>query len=235
MDIESLKVGIESKISEPRRTRYGNIQHKLVDMVIIGLCTIVCGGEDYVDMEAFGLEREEWLKGFLSLPNGIPNSDTFRRLFERLDPQELSKCLSEWLEAEREKRAVIAVDGKTIRGSGNAFHKPYHVVSAFVTENQITLGELAVDEKTCEITTGPEILRVLDIEGAIVTADAMSCQKSMTQAITAGGADYAIALKENQPTVMEDTVCYFAGCNEHIAEYITLEKGHAGSSGGNTG
>ncbi len=144
MKIEVLKEEIKG-IQEPRRTRYGNIRHKLEDIIIIGLCTIICQGEDYVDMEAFGKERETLLKTFLELPNGIPDSDTFRRVFERLDPAELSKCLTNWLETtreKREKRSVVAVDGKTIRGSKNANHKAYHVVSAFVAKNQITFGKI---------------------------------------------------------------------------------------------
>lgn len=192
MEIKKLKELLESKVSEPRRTSPGNIQHKLVDIVVIGLCTVICGGEDYADMEAFGIEREEWLRKFLDLRNGIPDSDTFRRLFERLKPQELSKCLSEWLEVEREKRSVIAVDGKTILGSANSKHRAYHVVSAFVTENQITLGEVTVDEKSNEIEAVPELLEMLDIEGAIITADAMSCQKAITEKITKKKADYVI-------------------------------------------
>ena len=118
------------------------------------------------------LEREEWLRTFLELPNGIPDSDTFRRLFERINPKELSECLYDWLNMERDKRSVVAIDGKTIRGSGNTEHKAYHVVSAFVAENQITLGEIVVDEKSNEITAVPELLDIIDVEGAIVTADA---------------------------------------------------------------
>ena len=130
-------------------------------------------------MEAFGHEREEWLRIFLELPNGIPDSDTFRRLFERINPQELSNCLYDWLDQAREKRSTIAIDGKTIRGSGNAEHKAYHVVSAFVAENQLTLGEIVVDEKTNEMKAVPELLDLIDIEDSIVTTDAMSCHKEM--------------------------------------------------------
>lgn len=132
-------------------------------------------------MEAFGHEREEWLRTFLDLSNGIPDSDTFRRLFERLNPAELSSCLYDWLEIEREKRSVVATDGKTIRGSGNSKHKAYHVVSASGEDNQITLGELAVDEKSNKITVVPALLDLVDVEGSIVTTDAMSCQKEITK------------------------------------------------------
>ena len=144
MEIENLKKTIIT-IREPRRISYGNIRHRLDDIIIIRLCTVICGGEDYNDMEEFGLEREEWLRTILELPNGIPDSDTFRRLFERINPKELSECLYDWLNMERDKRSVVAIDGKTIRGSGNTEHKAYHVVSAFVAENQITLGEIVVD------------------------------------------------------------------------------------------
>lgn len=225
MEIEGLKEQLK-KIREPRRVRYGNIRHKLTDMVIIGLCTVICGGEDYNDMEAFGLEREEWLRGFLELPNGIPDSDTFRRLFERLSPTELSECLNSWVDVEREKRSVIAVDGKTICGSGNREHKAYHVVSAFVAENQITLGEIVVDEKSNEITAVPALLDLIDVEGAIVTADAMSCQKEITKKITEQGADYVIGLKENQYGLYHDAELYFKDFSKELSVYETVEKDH---------
>ncbi|MDY4588078.1 MAG: ISAs1 family transposase, partial [Oscillospiraceae bacterium] len=118
MNIEELKMGIKN-IKEPRRTGYGNIRHKLEDIIIIGLCTVICGGEDFADMEAFGKSRQEYLAKFLELPNGIPNSDTFRRVFEKLDPSELSSCLIDWVAAERAERGVVAIDGKTICGSAN--------------------------------------------------------------------------------------------------------------------
>lgn len=213
-------------ITEPRRISYGNIRHKLDDIIIIGLCTVICGGEDYNDMEAFGLEREEWLRTFLELPNGIPDSDTFRRLFERLNPTELSECLYDWLDIEREKRSVVAVDGKTIRGSGNSTHKAYHVVSAFVAENQITLGEIVVEEKSNEITAVPELLDLIDVEGSIVTADAMNCQKEITKKITENKADYVIGLKENQSALYHDAELYFRDIPSEITSCETLEKDH---------
>lgn len=225
MKIERLREEIKS-ISEPRRTSHGNIRHKLEDIVIIGLCTVICKGEDFADMEEFGTEREEWLRKFLELPNGIPDSDTFRRVFERLNPTEMSKCLANWLDTEREKRSVVAIDGKTIRGSGNHEHKAYHVVSAFVAENQITLGEITVDEKSNEIAAVPELLDLIDVEGAIVTADAMSCQKKTIEIIAARKADYVIGLKENQPALYEDVKLYFESFDEGFAENLTLDKNH---------
>lgn len=225
MELKNLKETI-TKIKEPRRVSHGNVRHKLDDIIIIGLCTIICGGEDYNDMEAFGREREEFLRKFLELPNGIPDSDTFRRLFERLDPAELSACLYDWLDMEREKRSVVAVDGKTIRGSGNEKHKAYHVVSAFVAENQITLGEVVVEEKSNEITAVPALLDLIDVDGTIVTADAMSCQKEITKRISEKKADYVLGLKENQPALYGDAKLYFDTIATELPTYETLEKDH---------
>lgn len=225
MEIKKLKEEIKN-ISEPRRTAYGNIRHKLEDIIIIGLCTVICGGEDFADMEEFGKSRKEYLAKFLELSNGIPDSDTFRRVFEKLNPSELSSCLINWISTEREERSVIAVDGKTIRGSGNAQHKAYHVISAFVAENQITLGELTVEEKTNEITAVPELLDLIDVEGAVVTADAMSCQKKIVEKITDAGADYTIGLKQNQPVLYHDCKEYFEAFSSGLPNKVTQEKGH---------
>ncbi len=206
MEIEELKAEIRN-IKEPRWTRYGHICHKLID-IIIGLCTVICGGEDFADMEEFGKTRREYLAQFLELPNGIPDSDTFRRVFERINPSELSAALNNWISAEQKKRAVVAIDGKTICGSGNEKHKAYHVISAFVAENQLTLGGLSVEEKTNEITAVPELLDIVDVEGAIVTADAMSCQKKTVEKIIEKKADYTIGLKQNQPALYQDAEDY---------------------------
>ena len=225
MKVETLKEEIKT-IQEPRRTSYGNIRHKLEDIIIIGLCTVICGGEDFADMEAFGKSRQEYLSKFLELPNGIPDSDTFRRVFEKLDPSEVSSCLIDWISDERTKRGTVAIDGKTICGSGNNKHKAYHVISAFVAENQLTLGELAVEEKTNEITAVPELLDLIDIKGDIVTADAMSCQKKIVEKIIKKKADYIIGLKQNQPALYEDTEDYFDEFSSDIPVKTTLDKGH---------
>lgn len=224
MKIEKL-VEILEKVEDPRR-QWGNKRHKLNDVLIIGLCTIICGGEDFTDMETFGLERLEWLNGFLELPNGIPDSDTFRRIFERINPEILSECLRDWLSITAEKGSVVSIDGKTIRGSKGAGHKAYHVVSAFVRENALTLGEVKVDEKSNEITAVPELLDMLDIEGAIVTADAMSCQREIVTKITEKKANYALAVKGNQPLLLQDIADYFAMDDKKCTIAETKEKGH---------
>ena len=223
MNMQQLKEEIVG-ISDPRRV-YGNLRHKLENIIVIGLLSTICLGEDFVDMEEFGKEREDWLRGFLELPNGIPDSDTFRRVFEKLNPGELSKCLFSWLDEKRELGSVINIDGKTIRGSGNAEHKAYHVVSAWVAENQITLGQITVDEKTNEIKAVPELLDMLDVDGSIITADAMSCQKAIVSKIIDRNADYVIGLKGNQGNMFDDVRFYFEKeCAPMFVE--GPEKGH---------
>jgi len=227
MDIIILKEEAE-KITEPRRAAFGNIRHKLVDIVIIGLLITISMGEDFVDMETFGKKKHEWLKTFLELPNGIPDSDTFRRVFERINPNEMHKCLNNWLMSTQFDPIgkIINIDGKTICGSRNADHNAFHVVSAWVAENQITLGQLKTEEKSNEITAVPELLDMLDIEGSIITADAMSCQKTIVEKITAKKADYVINLKGNQRSLYKDAESFFEDFSEFVLKTETLEKGH---------
>ena len=225
MKIEELKEAL-GRIRDPRRIDRGHILHKLEDIIIIGLCTFVCNGSDFSDMEAFGKEREEWLRGFLELPNGIPDSDTFRRVFERLEPAALSESLYDWLASNRKEGCVVAVDGKTICGSRNHDHRAYHVVSAFVAENQITLGEVVTEEKSNEITAVPELLEALQIKNSVVTADAMSCQKGIVKTIRGKGADYVIGLKKNQPNLLEEISLYYDSFSQEIPVLTVREKGH---------
>lgn len=223
MKIEKL-VKKMKRVKDPRR-RWGKKRQKQEDILVIGFCTIVSGGEDFTDMEDFSREREEWLKDFLELPNGIPDADTFRRVFERVNPQELSKNLRGWVEYQRERKEIVGVDGKTIRSS-SAKHKAYYVVSAFVAENHITLGELKTEEKSNEITAVPELLDMLDIEGAIVIADAMSCQKDIARKIVEKEANYVLSVKGNQPTLLADIQEYFDTFSKETFKSRTLEKGH---------
>ena len=225
MELERLKAGLE-QMEDPRRTNGGHLLHKLEDIIIIGLCTVVCGGEDFPDMEEFGKERAEWLRTFLELPHGIPDSDTFRRVFERIDPEALSECLYDWLGCHRKEGSVIAVDGKTICGSKTGSHKAYHVVSAFAAENQLVLGEIVTDEKSNEITAVPELLESLNIEDSIVTADAMSCQKEIVKKIREGKADYVISLKGNHPALLGDISLYFKHFSGELPSFVTKVKDH---------
>lgn len=224
MEIKKLKEEIK-QIKDPRR-RYGNLRHNLEAIIVIGLLTIICIGEDFTDMESFGKEREEWLKTFLELPNGIPHSDTFRRVFERINPNELTKCLNNWLDFSREKGEIVNIDGKTIRGSANDEHKAYHVVSAWVAENQITLGEIKTAEKSNEITAIPELLEMIDVEESIVTIDAMGCQKNIVKSICENKADYVIGLKGNQENLLKSATECFINTTIAPQNIVIKENGH---------
>jgi predicted transposase YbfD/YdcC len=185
-------------------------------------------------MEEFGNDRREWLGTFLELPNGIPDSDTFRRVFERVNPTALAKCLNEWLcGAQASGGRSVNIDGKTIRGSKSKQQAAYHVVSAWVEETGITLGELATDEKSNEITAIPELLEMIDVKGDIVTIDAIGCQKDIAEKIREKEADYVLAVKDNQETLHKDISEYFdwiekdAPKNEFVESWKSRpEKGH---------
>ena len=209
------------KLTDNRR-RWGNLRHKLVDIVFIGLVSVICGGTDFEHMEDTGHGKYEWLKQYLEMPNGVPDSDTFRRVFERIDPKELGEVLQELVNVEGK---TVAIDGKTICGSGNDKHKAYHVVSAWVAENQITLGQLAAEEKSNEITAIPELIDMLDIKGSTVTIDAMGCQKQIAAKICEKKADYVFGLKGNQTSLLSDVKLYF---EQEVPTYAerTLEKDH---------
>ena len=209
------------KITDIRR-QWGNLRHKLVDIVFIGLVSVVCGGTDFEHMEDTGYGKYDWFKQYLELPNGIPDSDTFRRVFEPIDPKEMNDALREIMDV---TGSIVAIDGKTIRGSGNEEHSAYHVVSAWVAEQQITLGQLATEEKSNEITAIPELIGLLDIEGSTVTVDAMGCQKQIAAKIREKGADYVLGLKGNQSALLSDVKLYFENeAPSHTDK--SLEKGH---------
>jgi predicted transposase YbfD/YdcC len=209
------------QIPDPRR-QWGNLRHKLADIVAIGLVSVVCGGTDFEHMEETGYAKMEMFRDFLELPNGIPDSDTFRRVFERIDPKKMAEILQESVDIIDK---TVAIDGKTICGSGNAQHAAYHVVSAWVAENEITLGQLVTEEKSNEITAIPELLDMIDVAGSVVTIDAMGCQKDIAQKIAKKEADYVLGLKRNQKTLYDDVALYFS-TNNLADSCRTLEKDH---------
>jgi predicted transposase YbfD/YdcC len=194
-------------LTDPRmeRTRV----HDLFELVVVALCGTIAGSDTWADIERFGNQRLSWLRTFLKLTGGIPSHDTFGRVFARLDPAELVGCIQQWLEEiGREIGSHIAIDGKTLRGSFDkaAGKNPLHLVSAWATEARLTLGQIAVDSKSNEITAIPLLLELLDLKGATVTIDAMGCQKEIAAKIVDGKGDYLLALKENHPTLHE-AVC----------------------------
>ena len=211
-------------IQDPRR-QYGYLQHKLVTIIVIAFCAIICGAEDYEDIEEFGNIRKEWLTKFLVLENGIPDKDTFRRVFERLIPSEVAQCLYGWLDNRDSKGKTVNIDGKTICGSKNISHEAYHVVSAWVSENQITLGEITIDEKSNEITAIPKLLDLVDVSGSTVTIDAMGCQTDIAKKIIEKEADYCLGLKGNQSNLHENVKLYFENVPSE-QNTVTREKDH---------
>jgi predicted transposase YbfD/YdcC len=191
-------------LPDPRLDR--NKEHALLDIIVIAVCGILAGCDSWADVERFGRAKSDWLKTLLKLPNGIPSHDTFGRLFALLDPEVFGACFTAWMTAACAELGLkqVAIDGKTMRGSRGPQGTAAHVVSAFATANGITLGQRQVDEKSNEITAIPELLKILDIAGALVTIDAMGCQTKIADQVRAGGADYLLAVKENQPTLYAD-------------------------------
>lgn len=197
--------------SDPRveRTRL----HPLMNIVMIGLLTIICVGEGWDDMEEFGLAKQGWLGTFLDLRNGIPCADTFRRVLSALKPAPFNACFIQWVQALSEGTAgkLIAIDGKTVRHSFDRAtgKKALHVVSAWVADNRLTLGQIATEEKSNEITAIPKLLELLDIRGATITVDAMGCQRDIAAKIIDQGADYIMGLKGNQGTAHKEVEAFF--------------------------
>jgi predicted transposase YbfD/YdcC len=200
-----------AELTDPRidRTRL----HDLLDIVAIAICAVVAGADSWDDIEDFGHAKHAWLKTFLALPNGIPSHDTFRRVFERLDPDEFQRCFLRWVEAlhEATERRVVAIDGKSLRRSFDRAKgkSALHLVHAWATANHLLLGQVAVDEKSNEITAIPKLLKVLELSGAIVTIDAMGCQKEIARTIRGEGADYLLALKGNHEHLFEQVVAFW--------------------------
>jgi predicted transposase YbfD/YdcC len=202
----SLAQAIEG-IEEVRRKN--SIIYQLNEILMITLLAIICGATSYVKIEMFGKSKETWLKKFLALENGIPDACTTRDVIRQIDTQKLHEIFAEWMKSiAREVFGVIAVDGKQARRTKDSEKKPLHVVSAFSHEYRLVLGQLACEEKSNEITAIPKLLEMLEISGCIVTIDAMGTQTKIAEKIISKGADYCLALKENQESLYEDVKLY---------------------------
>lgn len=194
-----------SDIPDPRRAR--TRLHALRDILVLSILAVICGADGFVAIEQFGKAKEDWLRTFLPLENGIPSHDTLGRVFSLLDPKAFTERFMAWVGTVAKLTAgeVVAIDGKTVRRSmdGAGDRGPIHLVAAWAAQNRLVLGQVRTSEKSNEITAIPELLEVLDLVGCIVTIDAMGCQKSIAAKIIERGGDYMLQLKQNHPTLHE--------------------------------
>jgi len=206
-----------------------------LDIITIAICAVICGCDKWEQVAEFGNHRRRWLKRFLPLPNGIPSHDTFERVFAQLDPRTFASCFHRWTQSMARLLGLkqIAIDGKSMRSSGNsAGLRMLHLVSAWTTTNHLTLGQVAVEAKSNEITAIPELLKLLDINGALVSIDAMGCQKAIARDIVDRGGDYILQAKNNQPNLLEDArtciekAVVSADDGQNVSYHETQEKGH---------
>lgn len=223
-----------AEIADPRIER--TKRHLLSDVLTLAVLAVVAGAEGWEDIEEFGRSKRAWLSHYLSLPGGIPSHDTISRVFRALKPQQFNTALTEWMESLHEQFGFkqVTIDGKTLRRSHDraSMRAALHLVSAWSTANQLVLGQEATDAKSNEITAIPKLLQLLELKGAIVTIDAMGCQKEIAAQIVEGGGDYVLAVKDNQPTLhaaisdhfLQLHETDFAGCE--VRRLTTLDEGH---------
>lgn len=218
-----------SSICDPRVDR--RKLHKLTDIIALCIVAVLGSADGWEEIEMFGRSKEEWLRTFLELPNGIPSHDTIGRVMQRIDSEAFERCFVSWVMSLRSAHggAVIAIDGKTLRHSFDtaASQSPIHLVSAYAVDEKLVLGQQRVDSKSNEITAIPALLDMLDISGATITIDAMGCQKDIAASIRDKGADYVLALKDNHHNLFEDVKEFFenkeyTSCSTHT----TTEAGH---------
>ena len=187
-----------SSIKDPRIHNH-NLRHNIFDVLVITVLATICGADGWVEIERFGKAKQEWLSSFLELPNGVPSHDTFGRIFSILAPKEFEKCFNSWLKSLNIdlKKEIIALDGKTVRGSGNKRQQepPLHLVSAWAAKNRLMLAQIKTEDKSNEITAIPKLLDLLNIKDSVITIDAIGCQKSIAKKINKKEADYLFCLK----------------------------------------
>lgn len=210
------------ELEDPRLNNH-NFRHNLPDILVITILATICGADGWTEINEFAVAKEEWLKTFLSLPHGIPSHDTFGRVFALIDPSKFESCFCAWIESLEinTDQEIIAIDGKTLRGSGNRRKnkKALHLVSAWAANNRLMLGQVKTEERSNEIEAVPRLLNMLDISNSIVTIDAMGCQKSIAQQILDQKADYVLSLKENQASLYQDVANIFA-----LGEVLKFKK-----------
>jgi predicted transposase YbfD/YdcC len=212
------------RLSDPRRD---NKRHQLIDIITIAIYAVICNADSFEHIAEFGRAKYEWLKRLLALPHGIPSADTFERVFARIDPEEFKNRFIKWIQAviDLTKDEVIAVDGKTPRRSHNKSKgiSAIHMVSAWASTNGLVIGQMKTEEKSNEITAIPELLKLLELEGCIVTIDAMGCQRNISKAIVEKKADYIFSLKGNQSRLHDDVKLLFQGRKEGNFKEISFD------------
>ncbi len=197
-----------SGVPDPRMVR--TQRHELLDILVIALCAVIGGADHWTEVVEFGQAKQQWFAGFLKLPNGIPSHDTFARVFRLINTEALEQTCHRWLRNVAGRvQGVVAIDGKSVRGARDGKKHPLHIVSAWSSHNSMLLGQVRTAEKSNEITAIPELLKLLDIEGCIVTIDAMGCQKAIAKDIIGSGADYVLGLKTNHRHLCLNVASWF--------------------------
>lgn len=218
-------------LPDPRVNR--TKKHALSDILGVTLCAVICGADSFEEIERFGDAREDWLKQYFPLENGIPSHDTFNRVLAALDRDQFSACFAQWMAdlCARTGLRVIAIDGKACRAApGDTFSGCLHLVNAWATENNVFLGQVAVADGSNEIAALPELLKVLDLKDALVTLDAAFCQKAIVGQVRERGGDYLVTVKGNQQTLHRAVVAAFSKAGD--AEFAgcemasSVEDGH---------
>jgi predicted transposase YbfD/YdcC len=232
----TIRASIAEHFKQVKDPRDLSVDHLLIEIITIALCGVICGADNWVEIEQFGKAKEKWLRTFLRLPNGIPSHDTFGRVFRVIDPEQFQSSFVSWIEAISQITAgqIIAIDGKRLRRShdGRLGKAAIHMVSAWASANRLVIGQVKTDEKSNEITAIPQLLELLALKGCIVTIDAMGCQTNIARLIIAAEGDYVLALKGNQGTLhrdVQDLVAYAQQINfRDVAHdfHQTVEKNH---------
>lgn len=222
-----------ASLADPRRKK---VTPPLINIVTIALCATIAGADDFVAIVAWAHRHKDWLARFLDLSNGIPSHDRFNAAFRRLKPEQFERCLLSWLASLHDTGGgtLVAIDGKTLRRSFDkaTARSALHLVSAWAVSQRLSLGCVAVEEKSNEIDAIPELLKLIELSGAIVTIDAMGCQAGIAKAIVDGGGDYILAVKGNQPTLHRGIVEFFLDhmdddfARVRVSRHETVEKGH---------
>jgi predicted transposase YbfD/YdcC len=217
------------EVPDPRRTTRNKL-HELPDIIMLTLCAVICGCEDWVAIEDFGHESETWLRKFLPLNNGIPSHDTISDVMGRIRSEPFAQAFARWAQHVLPELNAphIAIDGKALHGSRNGEQGATHILSAYATQARWVLAAQAIPEKANEITAIPDLLKQLELRGALITIDAIGCQKNIAKAIIDNQGDYVLVLKDNHPTLHDDVTTWLQAENAqgHVRVHETLEKDH---------